>query len=185
MKITSAMVDEVERMLAQGLVSQRKIAKLVGISRGTVNSIALGRRPRISAPADAFEPQRGPLVRCPGCGGRVFLPCLLCHIRQLKAKEPGLPDCSHRGRLHPRSNLHGGDARTCRQPGTGQGIDHHPGDRADPPPASPSRLLAASPSVLAPAPEVSSFTPAAAHASDVGYAPAGANSTLPELAGDR
>jgi hypothetical protein len=26
-------------------------------------------------------------VRCLGCGGRVLLPCMLCHIRELKEQD--------------------------------------------------------------------------------------------------
>jgi DNA-directed RNA polymerase subunit RPC12/RpoP len=155
MKITLAMVEVVERMLAEGLVSQRKIAKLVGISRGTVNSIALGRRPRISTPADEFERQRGPLVRCPGCGGKVFMPCLLCHVRQLKARDEGLQVCAHRGAARRPAHWHGGDARTCHRAATRS-------NRSDTLVASQSQFVVASRSVVAPPPEVSSFTPAAA-----------------------
>jgi DNA-directed RNA polymerase subunit RPC12/RpoP len=170
MKITLAMVEVVERMLAQGLVSQRRIAKLVGISRGTVNSIALGRRPRISTPADEFEQQRGPLVRCPGCGGKVFMPCLLCHVRQLKARDHGLQVCAHRGSSRQPPHRHGRDARTCRRSGAQS-------NRSDTLVASQSQFVVASRSLLAPPPEVSSFTPVARESSAIDFAPAAVSST--------
>lgn len=141
MKITAAMVDEVERLLAEGKISQRKIAKLVGMSRGTVNSIALGRRPRISAPPDELQPFSGPLVRCPGCGGKVFMPCLLCRVRKLKAIDQAPARCSA--------------DRTPRRctPVEPRGAA---ADRGLP------RFVTATASALAAAPAASSFTPAAA-----------------------
>jgi len=80
-------VDEVRRLLAAG-VSQRKTAKSVGVSRGTVVAIAQGRR------RDAFESatddgcqQASAASRCPGCGGMVYLPCRLCHVRGLTSLQ--------------------------------------------------------------------------------------------------
>jgi transcriptional regulator with XRE-family HTH domain len=84
------LVAEIRRLLAEGKLSRRRIARLVGVSRGTVQDIALGRRqyePR-AATAENAEPA-GPPVRCPGCGGMVYLPCRLCEARRIAA---------HRGR---------------------------------------------------------------------------------------
>jgi hypothetical protein len=85
--ITATVVDEIRRMLQEGRLSQRKIASQIGVSRGTVNAIALGRRlchrvERLGAHR-GFIPPTGPAVRCPGCGGRVQMPCLLCYIRKV------------------------------------------------------------------------------------------------------
>lgn len=78
-------VKEAERLLAEGRLSQRKIARAVGISRATVSAIASGRRPdyqaRRLARASELEPL-GPLARCPGCGGMVYSPCRLCRVRE-------------------------------------------------------------------------------------------------------
>ncbi len=86
-------VKEAERLLAEGRLSHRKIALLVGISRATVGTIAAGRRPdyeaRWAARAAANEPL-GPLGRCPGCGGLVHMPCRLCRVRQWKAQHQAL-----------------------------------------------------------------------------------------------
>ena len=83
--ITTTVVDEIRRMLREGRLSQRKIASRIGVSRGTVNAIALGRRieplARRQAGDDGFIPPTGLPVRCPGCGGRVQMPCLLCYMR--------------------------------------------------------------------------------------------------------
>lgn len=97
--ITATVVDEVRRMLREGRLSQRKIAFQIGVSRGTVNAIALGKRlcHRDDRPAAdrGFTPPTGPLVRCPGCGGRVQMPCLLCYIRTRAGRRPaeGLDPC--------------------------------------------------------------------------------------------
>lgn len=84
--IATAIIEEVRRMLREGILSQRQIAERLGVSRGTVNAVALGKRTARSQ-ADAngnepFIPPTGLPVRCPGCGGRVQMPCLLCHLRQ-------------------------------------------------------------------------------------------------------
>jgi len=85
-----AKVKEVERLLAAGQLSQRKIAKTTGVSRGIVGAIASGRRPdyetRMLARSEENEPL-GPVERCAGCGGRVHMPCRLCRVRKLKAQR--------------------------------------------------------------------------------------------------
>jgi transcriptional regulator with XRE-family HTH domain len=77
-------IKEAERLLLDGRLSQRKIAALVGISRATVSAIASGRRPdyeaRLAARAIELEPL-GPIVRCGGCGARVYSPCRACRVR--------------------------------------------------------------------------------------------------------
>lgn len=80
-------VQEIERLLAAGGLSQRKIAKRTGVSRATISGIASGARPDYEALRRARvqtqEEPEGPLVRCPGCGGRVYAPCRLCRVRGL------------------------------------------------------------------------------------------------------
>jgi hypothetical protein len=89
--ISPSKVEEVERLLATGSLSQRQIAKQAGISRATVSGIAAGTRPDYAARQRERErvvdEPRGPLVRCGGCGGRVYSPCHLCKVRQVKAAE--------------------------------------------------------------------------------------------------
>ncbi|MGQ9576125.1 MAG: helix-turn-helix domain-containing protein [Thermoguttaceae bacterium] len=80
-------VAEIRRLLAEGKLSQRQIARKTGVSRGTVNAIARGKRQdriRRHEPDGQFAPPSGPLRRCPGCGGMVQMPCLLCHVRALR-----------------------------------------------------------------------------------------------------
>ena len=78
-------VLKVRRLLDEGALSQRAIAQKMKISRGIVGAIASGQRGLFgrdeAAPAKyAINPGALP-VRCPDCGGLVFLPCLLCAAR--------------------------------------------------------------------------------------------------------
>jgi hypothetical protein len=86
--LSPSVVEEVRRLLAAGQWSMRKIARELAVSRGTVSAIAHGKRqeplPRASDD-DLLFASIGPLQRCPGCGGLVYLPCLLCRVRQWQA----------------------------------------------------------------------------------------------------
>lgn len=90
-----ALVAEVRRLLAEGKLSQRGIARRLGVSRGSVHAIARGKRPDRSAaePLDEVWWQ-GPPARCPGCGGMVFLPCRACAARKALSRQrrPPWPD---------------------------------------------------------------------------------------------
>ena len=84
--IAPAVVQKIRQFLAGGELSQRKIAQRLRVSRGTVLSIARGRRSDDSTDRQGegfFDPDAAP-ERCRGCGGMVKMPCLLCHIRRLK-----------------------------------------------------------------------------------------------------
>lgn len=83
--IAPSVVDEIRRLLAEGKYSQRRIARIAGVSRGTVGAIASGKRRDYATRARDLEPEgpTGPPRRCPGCGGLVYLPCRLCHVRKL------------------------------------------------------------------------------------------------------
>ena len=97
--IAPQLVDEVRRLLAEEMLSQRKIARHLGISRGTVGVIANGKRPDYSArpPArrdDTFAKPTGPPERCPGCGRLVHMSCLACRTQAANvhgAARPLLP----------------------------------------------------------------------------------------------
>jgi len=90
--IVPAVVDEVKRLLREANLSQRKIARQAGVSRGTVNAIAQGKRPDCEARRrghrDDFVTPSGRPARCPGCGGMVRMPCLACRVRAMKRKQP-------------------------------------------------------------------------------------------------
>jgi len=85
-------VKEVRRLLDDGELSQRKIAKLLDVSRGVVGAIASGRRgiygkePPIDdlsgLPTEDLKP-----VRCPDCGGWVYMPCALCRARKFRCQR--------------------------------------------------------------------------------------------------
>lgn len=85
--LANTLVSEIRGLLADGGLSQRKIAQRAGVSRGTVNAIARGRRPDSTVrgpqpPDDSIAPDGLPR-RCPGCGGMVQMPCLLCYVRAI------------------------------------------------------------------------------------------------------
>jgi len=85
--IATEKIERIQELLEEGRVSQRKIARLVGVSRGTVGAVAAGRRratPCSCRPSEteAFD-VTGPLERCPGCGGLVYMPCLACRVRSM------------------------------------------------------------------------------------------------------
>src|SRR5262245_31831524 len=81
-------VLETERLLAEGKLSYRKIARQVGISRATVGAIASGRRKGwYDRPTTDPLAPTGPPERCVGCGSRVYLPCRACHVRKLQDDE--------------------------------------------------------------------------------------------------
>jgi len=85
--ISPTVVERIRQLLREDGLSQRQIARQLGVSRGTVNAIARGKRPDYEArrrprPGDIVPPS-GPYVRCPICGARVQMPCLACQIRAL------------------------------------------------------------------------------------------------------
>ena len=87
--IKQEQVDEIQRLLASGKYSQRKIAKITKVSRGTINAISQGKRSDY-VPAPKVEergPFEGPIERCPECGGRVHMPCRFCQARRFASEE--------------------------------------------------------------------------------------------------
>ncbi len=88
--IAPNIVAEVRRLLTESKFSHRQVARLTGVSRNTVGAIAAGRHRNDNLPKepcdDDSEKPAGPPRRCPGCGGLVYMPCLLC-----RAKEKRLP----------------------------------------------------------------------------------------------
>lgn len=71
-------VMRVKAMLALKKYSHRKIARELGISRGSVERISKG----LTDPPECFE--KVDVYRCPICGNRVSLrPCLSCTLLSL------------------------------------------------------------------------------------------------------
>lgn len=76
-------VIEIQRLLDAKTHSQRRIAALLGVSRGSVAAIASGRRrAELADECDDAGGARRAALRCPGCGGLVYMPCLLCRLRK-------------------------------------------------------------------------------------------------------
>lgn len=97
--IAPKIVAEIRRLLVEEKISQRKIGRLAGVSRGTVAAIASGKRPDYEElyrqSWDESDEPAGPPERCPGCGGLVYMPCQLCRARTITAKRPRLvPRCT-------------------------------------------------------------------------------------------
>ena len=85
--LTPATVLEIRRLLKIGALSQREIARSLGISRGTVHAIARGKRPVRAEPlwrGEGLMRPSGEPKRCPTCGGMVHMPCLLCEVRRIR-----------------------------------------------------------------------------------------------------
>jgi hypothetical protein len=88
---SKTLIDEVDRLLREGELSQRKIAERLGVSRGTVGAIASGQRGLFGRePGDGVGTvlmPAGPAERCAGCGYRVYLPCLVCRTRAHRSRN--------------------------------------------------------------------------------------------------
>lgn len=95
------LVQEIDRLLQEGKLSQRKIAARLGVSRGTVGAIASGRRGLYGKDPDAdrasnansLAPQLPP-ERCQRCGAFVYMPCLICRARDHRARQTRLRKAS-------------------------------------------------------------------------------------------
>jgi hypothetical protein len=84
------LIQEIDRLLRNGELTQRQIAAHLCVSRGTVSSIANGNRGLYGKdPSENDCPlvPSTPPTRCPKCGYRVYLPCVICQVRQHKQRE--------------------------------------------------------------------------------------------------
>jgi hypothetical protein len=85
-----ALVNEIDSLIHEGSLSHRRIAARLGVSRGIVSAIANRRRGLYGH--DPFA-KHSPLVptspptRCPTCGYRVYLPCLVCRTREHNQRQ--------------------------------------------------------------------------------------------------
>jgi hypothetical protein len=84
--LSPAVVQQVQQLLAAGCHSRRAIARMTGVSRGSISAIAHGTRTKRTRLADdqPLHPA-GPPRRCPNCGGMVYWPCRLCSVRAIAA----------------------------------------------------------------------------------------------------
>ncbi len=113
--VDPAVIEEVKRLLADGQLSQRAVARVTGVSRSTVGAVAAGRRADYAARVPTVRPN-GPPERCPGCGALVAMPCLACRMeaalsrRAGKVADPGAP-----GELKLQMELRESDRRRYEQ----------------------------------------------------------------------
>lgn len=82
------LVQEIKCLLDEGRVSQREIARRLGVGRGTVGAIALGRRGLHGreTPNIADQPDEPP-QRCGGCGMLVMMPCVYCLAQEYAGRR--------------------------------------------------------------------------------------------------
>ena len=87
-------IEEVQRLLDEGQLSQRKIAERLKVSRGTVGAIARGQRGLHGKGTNPSRVQvshlKMPPERCCCCGGLVYKPCLLCKTRAYRRRKKSL-----------------------------------------------------------------------------------------------
>ena len=90
--LATSVVEEIDRLLGEAQLSQRKIAARLGVSRGVVSAIATGVRGLHGQAENAGRRRsmvpRGLSSRCPRCGYKVYLPCLVCRARENRNKAP-------------------------------------------------------------------------------------------------
>lgn len=84
--ISDDTVRVIQVFLREGHLTQNAIAKLTGVSKGTVQAIAQGRRKYLQRGQEVLtnEAATGLIVRCPDCGGMTQMPCMVCDRLSLK-----------------------------------------------------------------------------------------------------
>lgn len=85
--LSTATYRQIQELLARGGLSQRAIARQLGVSRNTVGAIARGERLDYDAMRRVRERREvpspdGPRRRCPTCGALVYPPCVACRVRE-------------------------------------------------------------------------------------------------------
>lgn len=91
--LSREIVLEVKRLLDEGELSQRRIARLLKVSRGTVGAIATNRRGLHGREGSRYTQLQlfaTRPTRCKRCGGYVYAPCLLCRAREYRQREEEL-----------------------------------------------------------------------------------------------
>lgn len=120
--LPTALIHEIDHLLKEGALSHRKIAIRLGVSRGTISAIANGRRGLHGKEADDVRRVRvhtSPPARCPRCGYRVYLPCLICEARthselQLIVRRKERDRKLHQRRLNNQIEANDGDFNMTR-----------------------------------------------------------------------
>jgi len=103
-------------LVALGM-SQRQVALAVGISRGTVGTIAANRWKGRQKAERPDEPELGPLGRCHQCGRRISLPCKACRDEAARVQGSGFGNHPSSFILHPSSFADDGPLELELKPG--------------------------------------------------------------------
>jgi hypothetical protein len=88
--LSITVVNKIDDLLREGQLSHRKIAEQMGVSRSIVSAISRGSRGIYGKDeAGKYSPltPASPPVRCPRCGYRVYMPCLICMVRQKHERQ--------------------------------------------------------------------------------------------------
>lgn len=89
--LSQSLVREIDRLLREGKMTQLAIGRKLGVSRGTVNAIANGRRRLHGRESDAGNSNEEAIdrlpERCTRCGHTVELPCRICRSRAARERE--------------------------------------------------------------------------------------------------
>ncbi|MGL4513188.1 MAG: hypothetical protein ACRCT8_08865 [Lacipirellulaceae bacterium] len=84
--ISFEQAELVQRLLDEGDLSHRGIAKRVGVGRATVDRLARGEgtslAERLRRPLPESPPDMLCVARCPECGALVAPPCVACRTRR-------------------------------------------------------------------------------------------------------
>jgi hypothetical protein len=102
MNITDPVTITKVLQLKDSGLSQRAISRALGINRGTVGKIIHGHLPRKFIAKQEIKDDEpifpsGPPERCPGCGGLVYMPCILCRTRMATNRKPSIKTTKERG----------------------------------------------------------------------------------------
>lgn len=89
-------IKEIQRLLADGEISQRQIAKKLRVARGTVNAIANGTRGSHGREMNRAKTGKLtssdwltdlPQAKCPECGVVGYVPCIACEARAFRRRQ--------------------------------------------------------------------------------------------------
>ena len=93
--IKNEIIKQINKLIKQGELSQRQIAKNLGVSRGTVQAVAHGKRtellPTAMKSAAKWVVPTGQPKRCTHCGGCVKMPCLACQLFAMQKVSDFIP----------------------------------------------------------------------------------------------